>query len=127
MIQNEAETKTHETDTDDLRQRHMEQELGVVASQKFNQEPPDGVGEQIDGDRVTMPFTAFVSVHHDEKDDEIEGGFVELYRMNRRAGGWKDFLRNLTFQDLMSFVPLWVDNIELRRALLLRRSMDDGD
>jgi len=28
---------------------------------------------------------------------------------------------NQTFQDLMAFVPLWVDNIELRRALLLRR------
>jgi len=31
-----------------------------------------------------------------------------------------------SLQDLMTFVPIWLDNIEKRRALLLRRSAEEA-
>src|SRR5262249_45669967 len=42
-----------------------------------------------------------------------------------RIGGLLDEL-DRSLQDLMTFIPIWLDNIEKRRALLLRRSAEEA-
>ena len=64
-----------------------------------------------------------------ESDDEREQGAQDLRQCNavfsaRMAALLDELDRSL--QDLMTFVPIWLDNIEKRRALLLRRSAEEA-
>jgi hypothetical protein len=64
-----------------------------------------------------------------ESDDERDQGAQDLLQCHavfssRMAVLLDELDRSL--QDLMTFIPIWLDNIEKRRALLLRRSAEEA-
>jgi len=64
-----------------------------------------------------------------DSDDERDQGTQDLFQCHAVFGARiADLLDELdrSLQDLMTFIPIWLDNIEKRRALLLRRSAEEA-
>jgi len=70
-----------------------------------------------------------VEVHEQARALELSGADAEPQRARALAGRLSALIGEVDthLRDLIAFVPLWIDSITKRRALLLRRSRDDDE